>query len=69
MRNEKSHQPRGNIKGWEIRRKIVPLGDAFEGFKTDPPALRRVSWYTTTQFQIHVLFAPVMAAMITAAQN
>jgi hypothetical protein len=48
----------------------VPLGDAFEGFKTDPPALRRVGWYTATQFQIHVLFAPVIrAAMIAAAQS
>src|SRR4029453_7100578 len=60
MRNEKSHQPRCNIRGWEIRRKIVPLGDAFEGFKTDPSALRRVSRYTATQIQIHVLFVPII---------
>jgi hypothetical protein len=47
----------------------VPLGDAFEGFKTDPPALHRVSWYTTTQFQIHVYLPLLLAAMITAAQK
>ena len=70
MRYKKSHQPGCNIWRRKVWRKIVPLGDAFEGFKTDPPALRRVGWYTATQFQIHVLFAPVIrAAMIAAAQS
>jgi hypothetical protein len=48
----------------------VPLGNGFEGFKTDPPAFRRVGRDTATQFQIHALFAPVIrAAMIAAAQS
>jgi hypothetical protein len=69
MRNEKSHQPRCNFSGWKVWRKIVPLCDAFEGFKADAPALRRVSWYTATQFQIHAYLVLLFVRIaIPAAQ-